>query len=167
MSTGTIIFVAVILLAIAIPTIIANKKKKQKVKQFLQILNDMAGKSNCKITEHQLWNNTMIGVDYKAGKLFFFRKTDENEITKEADLSEIQKCRVANSNRSVSTKDGNYIVTERIDLAFTPREGNKPEVTFDLYNSKFDSMTLQGELQLAEKWAGIANTIMAELTTKR
>lgn len=162
METGTLIFIAILLLLIIIPIAIINRNHKKKEKQFLQSIADLAAKNNCRISEHQLWNNTLIGADREARQLFFIRKTKETELARQVKLSEIQKCRVVNSSRSVSTKDANYIVTERIDLVFTPRAGNEPEMGFEIYNSKFDSLTLQGELQLAEKWAAIANSMIAD-----
>ena len=160
MSTGTIIFVAILLLSIIIPVMLINRKKKKNEQQFLQSLKDFAGKCNCKITEHQLWNNIIIGTDGEALRMFFIRKIEDSVVERQVNLAEIQKCRVINTGRSVSSKDSNYQVTERIELAFAPRGSNNPETFFDIYNSKYDNLTLQGELQLAEKWAAIANSLI-------
>jgi hypothetical protein len=160
MDTGTLTFVAILLLAIIIPVTIINRKNKKKERQFLQSLSDFAAKSNCRISEHQLWNDILIGEDRDARQMFFIRKTEDIEFSRQVKLSEMQKCRVVNTSRSVSSKEGNYFVAERIELTFTPRAGNEPDTVFEIYNSKFDSLTLQGELQLAEKWAAIANSMI-------
>jgi hypothetical protein len=44
---------------------------------------------------------------------------------------------------------------------------NKPDVILDFYNSGYDSLTLRGEIQLAEKWAEIANSMKVPAVQKR
>ena len=73
MNSEAIIFLAIVILS-AIPIIIINSKKRKKEKLFIQVLLDLAEKSNCKITERDLWNNTQIGIDKDAGKLFLSKR---------------------------------------------------------------------------------------------
>jgi len=59
---------------------------------------------------------------------------------------------VINEGRSVSS----FIVTDKIEIAFTAKEKQKAEVIIELYNNEYDCLTISHELQLAEKWCKIA-----------
>lgn len=158
MDSGTIIFIAIIVLGCVIPIVLINSSKKKKEKLFLQALFNLAEKSNCKISAHDLWKGTGIGIDKEARKLFFIRKAANDEEAKEIDLSEIQKCRVVNTNRTVKYNESTQTVVDRLELAFSNKDKNIPEVIFEFYNSKYDNPTLHTELQLAGKWLEIVNS---------
>lgn len=166
MNSEIIIFLAIVILC-AIPIIIVNSKKKKKEKLFIQVLLDLAEKNNCKLTERDLWNNTQIGIDKDAGKLFFVKKTDAEEVTKVVDLSEIQKCRVINTSRTVNIKDSVQTVLERLELAFVNQDKNKPEIILGFYNSAIDSLSLRNEFQLTEKWSGIVNSTISTISHRK
>jgi len=121
----------------------------------------MAEKSNCKISDNDLWNNTLIGIDKNAHKLFFIRKTEDNSISNEIDLSGIQKCRVINSSRIVTNGGNNHNVTDKIELALTSPDTKIADTILEFYNTNRDNLFLNGELPLAEKWATIVNTNIA------
>jgi len=167
MDTGSIIFLVVLVVLCAIPILIINSKKKKSEKLFLQALFNLAANSNCNISEHECWHNAEIGIDREASKLFFIRKTGTDEVASEINLSEMQKCRFVNTNRSVVNGGGNQTVIERLELVFTSQDKNKANTILDLYNSHYDSLTLRGEIQLAEKWEEIANSMMVPLAQKR
>ena len=167
MDSGTIIFVAILVLSCVIPLVIVNRNKSKKEKLFFRALTDLAEKSNCRISEYDLWRNTEIGIDKAARKLFYIRNMENEEVKKEINLAEIQKCRVFNSSRTVINNSSNQIVTERLELAFVNRDKNVPDVTLEFYNSTTDSLYLNGEIQLTEKWAGIINSVLTSDSPKR
>jgi hypothetical protein len=164
MNTAIIIFVTAFVLIVIVPATIIRidikKKMKKKEKQFMQSLSRLAEENNCKISDYQMWHNTMIAADRETRRMFFLRKTAESEVIRQINLEEIERCRVAPTCRSVSRNDRTYIVTDRIELAFTPRTANNPETFLEFYNSKQDSPTLHGELQNAEMWATYANSMI-------
>jgi len=166
MDFGTIIGLVLILI-IVLAVVILNSNKKNKKKQFVQTLFDMAEKSKCKISDNDLWNNTLIGIDKNAHKLFFIRKTEDNSISKEIDLSGIQKCRVNNSSRVVINKDSNHTVTDKIELALTSPDAKIADTILEFYNTNRDNLFLNGEIQLAEKWSAIVNTNIAGITQSK
>jgi len=166
MDFGTIIGL-VLLLIIVLTVVILNSNKKNKKKQFVQTLFDMAEKSNCKISDNDLWNNTLIGIDKNAHKLFFLRKTEDNSISNEIDLSGIQKCRVINSSRIVTNKESNHTVIDRLELALTSADPKIADTILQFYNTNRDNLFLNGEIQLAEKWAAIVNTNIAGITQRK
>lgn len=167
MESGSVIFLAVLVAVIVIPMLIISSNKKKKEKLFLQALFDLAEKSNCKISEHEIWHNAEIGIDKTARKLFFIRKAGTDVVTSEVDLAEMQRCRFVNTNRSVSNGSSNQTVIERLELVFTNQDRNKVDAILDFYNSEYDSLTLRGEIQLAEKWAEVANSMIVPVAQRR
>lgn len=162
-----IIFGLVIMIIIVLAVVIVNSNKKNKKKQFVQTLSDLAEKSNCKISEYDLWNNSLIGIDTAAHKLFFIRKNGENAISNVIDLQGIQKSRVINSNRVVTNKDSNHTVTDKIELALASPDARISDTILEIYNTNRDNLFLNGELPLAEKWAAIVNTNIAGITQRK
>ena len=160
MDFGTI-FGLIFLIICVLAVVLVNSNKKKKGKRFSQTLFDMVEKNNCKISEYDLWNNTLIGIDKDSHYLFFIRKTDSNVITNEIDLSEIQKCRVVNSARIVNNKKSSSNVIDKLELSFSYRDPKKNETTMEFYNTNRDSLTVYRELQLIEKWSEIINTDIA------
>lgn len=167
MDSGTTLTGILLLLMCILPIVYLTRKRKKRENLFLQSLFSSAEKSNCKISQHDIWSNSAIGIDKEFPKLFFIRKTANNEISKEINLSEIQKCRVITTSRSVITKGGNQSVIDKLELAFANREKNMPEIMLEFYSTDHDSFSLSGELQLTEKWSEIANATIANLAQKK
>lgn len=158
---GTYIFLAILALAIAIPTIIFNLRKKQQEKLLRNRMNEIAQKSNSIVSEYQRWKDLQIGLDQKTGKLFFIRNTKNHESINEVDLTQTQHARVLKAERIVNTGSDKYTAIDRIDLTFTPRN-SRSEIVLTFYNNSFDSPTVQGELQLAEKWSEFVNSWISQ-----
>ena len=161
------IFGFVILIIIVLAVVIVNSNKKNKKKQFVQTLSDLAEKSNCTISEYDLWNNTLIGIDNGAHKLFFIRKTAELAVSNVVDLQGIKKCRVINSSRVVTSKDSDNHVVDKIELALTFPDAKIADTILEFYNTNRDNLFLNGELPLAEKWAAIVNTNIAGIHQRK
>jgi len=166
MNFGTI-FGLVILIIIILVVVIANNNKKNKKKQFVQTLSDLAEKSNCTISEYDLWNNTLIGIDNAAHKLFFIRKTAEISVNNVIDLQGVQKCRVINSSRVVTNNETNNTVIDKLELALTSPDIKIADTLLEFYNTNRDNLFLNGELPLAEKWAAIVNTNIADIRQRK
>lgn len=166
MDTGTTIIGIIILLLCILPLVIMTRKANQKERQFSRDLFDFAKKSNSKLSEHEIMNNIAIGLDKENNQLFFLRKKENIEAEFQINLLEIQKCRVLNSNRTVNSKEGNYKVIDKLALAFTYLDKNKQETVLDFYKSELNNFSLNGELQLIEKWLKIINDLLMENKTK-
>ena len=167
MDSGTLIFVIVFVMICTVLVVIINKNKSKKEKQLFQTLQDLAGESKCQISEHDQWRNSLIGIDKQANRLFYIRTTDEIVNRKSVSLGEIQKCRVINTNRLVTNNGSNYTVTDRIELTLTCRDSKTADHLLEFYNTKQDNLILNGELQLAEKWAKIVNETIILNSEKR
>jgi hypothetical protein len=157
MNQGTIIFLVVLALALAIPIFITSLKRKKKENFFLQRMNEFAQKNNCTLSDYQLWKDLQIGIDQQCGKFLFIRNTKDNEFSTSVDLSQVHQARVMKGERVVNTGGDKYIAVDRINLHFN-FGNNKPETALNFYNSGIDSPTTQGELQIAEKWKDIVNS---------
>jgi hypothetical protein len=166
MESGTLIAFLIIVVGCILLVILVNRKKKNKDKRFVQTLFDFAERSNCKISEYDLWNNTLIGIDKGSHKLFFIRETEDNAIINEIDLFEIQKCKVINSSRIVNNKVSAQNVIDKLELLFTFRDSKKPETYLEFYNTNRDNLFMNGELSLIEKWLETVNKSMAGIVQK-
>ena len=166
MDLGTITAVAVFLFICLILIVIAGRNSRKNEKQFLQAFYDLADKYQCKISQYDRWRNTAIGIDENSGKVFFIRKLGEKEILQYVNLEEILRCRVISTTRNVSSKEGKIKVTDKLELAFTCKDKNSPEIYLEFYNADYESLTLRGELQMAEKWSEIANSRIASFAPK-
>ena len=116
-------------------------------------LYGLAEKENCKVSRYDIWYNSIIGIDETTNFIFAIKKINGNETAQIICLAQMLRCRVIESSRT----SGNIKAFDRIDLAFTYFDKNKPESIVEFYNANTDRLTLTGELQMAEKWCKIAN----------
>ncbi|PRX98424.1 hypothetical protein CLV24_1642, partial [Pontibacter ummariensis] len=132
--------------------LLIQKMQKQQKKKLQQHFLDLAQQQQLKISQYDFWNhNFAIGFDRAQNKLFYFRRQSEVEQTASISLSEVTACRVANINRDVNGSK----VFDLIELRFKFQNPKLPEQAL-LFYSKEETITLNEELILAEKW----NTIV-------
>ena len=153
---GLVILIISILVILVVSA--GNKKKK---KQQLKTLFDFAEKRNCKISQLDLFNNTLIGIDNEAHKLFFIRKNADKEIYSEVDLTAVQKARVIITNRIVTNKETSHNVTDKIELKLSSWDSKIADTILEFYNTDRDNLFLNGEISLAEKWEKTVNENIA------
>jgi hypothetical protein len=144
----SLIFMAIV----SVPFILTGYNKKRKKKGLFCRIAEMAENEDCTITQHEFCSNFVIGLDGMANHLFFYKKVENLEIAKSLNLREYKSCKIYNSNRTVGDKKAKFYVVDKLELSFYPAEKGKPEISIELYNDEYDSLTLSGELQLAEKW---------------
>ncbi len=164
MELGTTIVGIVIILICIIPFALMSINNKKKEKKLLRGLSAFAERNSFKISRYELWNNSTIGIDDTSLTIFYTRKSRDIETSQQINLAEIQKCRVINSSRTWSNKDGNFKVIDKLELVFSFQDKGKNEVVLEFYNAEYDSSTLTGELQLVEKWCKIFNEKISEMT---
>jgi len=157
MDLGTTITGVGIFLLVIIPFIIMSVNNNKNEKKIRQELFDLAQQNDSKITRHDLWDTSLIGIDDTVNRVFFIKKINNNQIAKKIDLADIQKCQVLNNNRMVSNKDGNVKVIDQVALLLTYHNKGKKETGLEFYNADHDGFMLKGEVQLAEKWSSIIN----------
>jgi hypothetical protein len=166
MELESLVIFLIMVLIIIIPVVIINRKKKLKEKKLVQVLFDMAENKNSTINEYDNWNETAIGIDKALQRIFFVRKTIENQITREIDLKEMEKCRFINTNRVINNKETSQKIIEKLELGFTFRDVKKAELILEFYNLNYDSLSLRDEINLAGKWSEIANSEIFRSTSQ-
>ena len=168
MDLETTIFVLVLILSIAIPIVILNRKKTQHEKEFVKMFFDLAKKNGCTISEYDIWNNSrVIGIDPQTHKLFFIKRVTGTIETEEINLLEIQKCKVINTNRIFISKDSRHKVIDKLEVVFTYSDQKKTDKILEFYNTECDSLIIDKELHLTEKWSEIANKNIAGINLEK
>ena len=152
----------IVLFGITLYVLISSSKKRKEA-QFLQPLSQLAEKDNCKISQYDIWNNSVIGIDATQDMVFAIRRTKEKETSIVVNLAEIFRCKVAEISRTSGPKEGNIKAFDRIELVFSNKDKSKADVVVEFYNGNTDRLTLTGELQLAEKWCMLINNKAASL----
>jgi len=167
MDVGTSLIGLIFLLFCVIIFVILSRSNRKREKKLLQSLRRLAEQSNCKIMQHDIWNNSVIGIDHTANVVFAIRNTNNNSVCFQINLSEIQKCSVINTRKTGGNKEDNFREIEKLELSFTYSDKNKPVTVFDFYNAGYDTSSLNGELQLIERWCKIANDKFTLLSLKK
>ena len=166
-DTGTILTAVFFLLLCSVPFILLNISTRKREKQNLLLLKREAGKNNFTVSKFNSWGTTSIGIDEAANVVFFAKKTADGETGLQMAIAEAEKCRVANIKRTQSNEDGNYTLTEKLELVFEPKDKKKTETAFPFFNMAYDGAMLTGELQQAEKWCNIINEKITAIAQKK
>ena len=144
MDLQTTIIGAVLIAICVVPFVLINKKKKEKQQLLLKQLKAQAITYGCAITRHDLWHNTAIGIDDNEKCLFFFRRTKDGEVQKQAHLAGVGKVYINGA--------GNAI--EKLELVLVHNSSKEPDTVLEFYNSA-TLMQINAELELVKKWQGI------------
>jgi hypothetical protein len=143
---------------ITLPVFFHYIYKKNKEKQFLRNFANLADKENLHISEKEMWkDNYLIGLDNKSNKILYINRIKHALTHHVIDLAQVENCRIGSANRNVKTVDGIKNITDRLDLIFTFRNSQVPEVKLEFYDSEV-YMTIDGEHPLIEKWHRIINS---------
>ncbi len=158
MDTPTIFTALIIVLLFITPFVLINRHNRKKEQPLLEALWAIAKKNNCDVSQHDVWNNTAIGIDKANSMVFFTQKLNSIKTAQQLALAEIKKCRIVSTNKITGNKDdGNFKEVDKLELAFAYKEKNNAETVLEFYNSGINSSSLTGELELAERWCKIAN----------
>lgn len=147
--------IALVLLALFIgPLFYYRMAQKKKRNNFFKELTKLAEQEKVNFSQHDVWGLYYgLGLDNSTHKLFYFKKRDGREKKVLIDLNEVEKCRVNNINRTVNDTR----VIDRLELVFIYRNARLPEVILEFYDNE-ESMSLNDELHLTEKWKTIINS---------
>lgn len=167
MEITTIITLGTILIVCILLYLVISGGKKKKEAKFIAALSLLAEKNNCTITEHESWNNSIIGVDKTRNCLFALRKSDNGDINQTINLADFQKCRVTETNRVISNKESSTKVIDKIELVFSSFDRTKSDAIIEIYNTSYDTLYLKNEAEVAAKWNGIANQVIDEIAQKK
>lgn len=151
MDLPNLIIGLVVLLLCAAPFILMNRHSKNKKQKLIQTLNQLAASSGNSITEFDVFNDAIIGIDQNNKTLFFVKKLEELNVEEKISLKDYQKSEVKKKMSNHHGPSSNMQIIKKIHLHFQPKSSENREVNLEFYdeNTQFQ---LNGELQLAEKW---------------
>ncbi len=153
---------SIIILATISLIVFIQRNSKKREKKFYSVLQSFANDNNSKISSYDRWDKTLIGIDTsEISKLFFIRTISDKEFKEVINLSEVKKCRLIKTERTVWYNKENVKVIDKIELIFSYIFTNKPDIALEFYNNDYDHLTLSGELQLAQKWLDIVDRTLA------
>ncbi len=159
MNTSSFITGIILLLLFIIPVIFLSRKNTNKNKMLLTYFKDLSIQQGLDISQSEVWDNHYaIGIDAEADKLFYLKKTTDNDEKITLRFNDIQKCSVNNSVRTIKEGKNTTNITDCIELKFKSIHTNGSEKTIEFYHAHGNENTiLSNQLQLAEKWAKIIN----------
>jgi hypothetical protein len=158
MDTGAALIVFGIAALIALPFFFLSLYKKKKDRKFLKDFKSLAEKEKIVISQKELWNNCyIIGIDNHSKKILYTNKRKDKAEEIIIDLNEVEKCRIANINRTLKNQYGNSNISDRLELIFTYRNSGVPEKVLEFYDSS-EFMPSEKEISLIETWLNIVST---------
>lgn len=167
MDTGTLVVGAILILLFISPFVIfGSRGKKNKEKDLLKSLDDLASRNNCTIKDHQYWNNSAIGMDAANKMLFYFYKSEKQTYDRIIKLVEVQSCRIDIARHKTGTKSEDQQVIDNISIILEFKEKKRVPAHLLFYDSETDSLNLNDELQLAEAWAKNISEIIRHKKTE-
>lgn len=154
---STIITSAILLAAIFIPFALMRRGIKKHEKEMVAELSELAEKNKAKISNFEVLKDIAIGIDEVQHKLFFIHKNEHLETKEMVDLRILKHCQLEKETVLIKDAAGDRSILEKVNLFFKSSDHKIPSIRLELFNANFDSPTLSGELQLAEKWEILAN----------
>ena len=154
MDFHTIITGAIVIALCFSPFFYMAMRGKKREKKFFQSLLNKAKQLNFNVTDYEISGNIIIGLDDTNKELFFLKKINNEERLQHLNLKEIKSLRLNNANRIEGSGKNQQKVLDKLQLVFTYTKSGSPEVIFEFFNSD-ESLILNGELKLIEKWAKI------------
>jgi len=160
MDSNIILNWSIIISTILFLIAFTKRKNKKKENKIFSVLQSFANENNCTISNYDHLKKTLIGIDKGSKNLFFIRTMNNKENRTIIDLSEVIKCRMINSERTTTFDNEKVKVIDKIMLVFSFIDKRKEDVSLEFYNNNYDQLTISGELQLAQKWLGIIESIL-------
>lgn len=154
--------IGVIMLGICIlPFILLNQRNKRNKKKSFQSLVKIANLNNCTIHDFETCGDYVIGIDVKKKFVFFKKDYNKSTVEESINLAEILNCKVLQTTRTVSNKDGKQNVIEKLELVLAPIDKNSKEIKLEFYNET-QRFQLVGEIKSIEKWCKTINEVLID-----
>ncbi len=144
-----------------IPAFIVTQKQRIEKKKLEQFLSEFEKRKNIRISEHETWNNKIIGVDYASQQAIFIIWDKSHNESQIIDLHGVSGCSVEKT-MVISELDSSVQAVAAIRLRFKPRDKSCPDQLFSLFIEE-DDQTLRAELRIAEAWAVKINALLKKM----
>lgn len=153
MDLGSIIIGLICFALFVVPIIYIQSVQKNKSRKFFANFINLATQQQLVVAQSDLWKNCYaIGIDTKANKLFYLKKSADTEQKVLINLSEVESCSVVNINRNIN----NNKIIDRLELLISFHNNKLPKKALEFFNRE-DNQALNDELRLTEKWRNIIN----------
>ena len=157
MDIFSAIIVFGIVAVIGLPFILYSLYKKQKNKEFLKDFMRIAENEKLTVSHKEIWANCyIIGIDNYAKKILYTNKRNGKQESTVIDLFQVEKCRIANINRTVKNLNGSSSPSDRLELVFTFKNST-PEKVLEFYDST-EFMPSEKEITCIDNWSTIVNS---------
>ncbi len=154
---STLIVSAILMAVIIIPFLLMRSGIKKHEKELYAELADLAQKNSTEIGQYEVLKDIAVATDKSLEKLFFIHKNENLATTQTIDLGIFTTCQLEKAVKVIRMETGDRTIIEKISLLFKSADRKNQPITLELFNTDYDSLTLAGELQLAEKWAALIN----------
>lgn len=161
MDLQTAILAAATIVVSLSPFFIYSFVTKQKAKNLLAKLQDVAHSAGSSIQDYEPCGNFIIGIDNQKKMLFFLRKVPENQKPQVINLDKVLQCKKIHEARTVSDGSSQYTSVERIGLHFVFRDPSVLDIQLELFKIDVD-IKPTGELQCMEKWHDIVKSMLTK-----
>ena len=162
MDSERIILGSIIVLIVMIPIAVLKIKASLKKRKVKDLLFKLAQDHNTSIINYDHWNNSAIGLSRNGAQIFLASNGKEEEKKRVIALSFFNNCKLVNDNTGAAFNEGNYKVTNAVDLELTGK--NNPIERINFYHIQKDGDLLTEELEVAEKWCRLINECIERRT---
>lgn len=164
MDSNSLIIGLLFAVAIGVPFLFLRRTIRKRDGQMRGKLTAMAAQSGSEISQFDLLKDIGVGMDDKQLMLFFIHDNEHLSSEQEIDLKNVRKCTVEKMTRDTLNNGIHQSTIEKVSLVFSLKSKEKSPVVLELFNTDYDSLTLAGELQLAQKWELIVNQKLAAVS---
>jgi hypothetical protein len=139
--------------------------RRNKKKKILNTVKEIANKSNCNITEFEVFGDFIIGIFENDESSYFFKYVKDQKLAQTIHLNEIKSSEIRTANRNYQSGGENFSMIEKLEINFLPSEPGKPYILMEFYNVE-ESIQLDEEYRLIEKWVKIINETIIQRTKR-
>lgn len=166
MYLGTTIASVLLVAVCVLPIVVSNRNRSKRTKYFLDKLNRFATQYGGQIDQHDIWNDSAIGIDKIKLKLFYIQTNGETQIEREVDLKEVHQCKVLNKSRTINNNGDSARIIERLELGFVVADKTHPDKLLSFYDNSRDNLSVNREFELVNKWEALINELLHEQLSK-
>ena len=159
MESGMIAIAAALFAAILVPTLLIIQNTKKQSKKLLNGLKASVTQNNGVLSQHTEQSNFALGIDKANKTIYFFKKTEDAEISQTIDLSQVTTCEIATKKRRIKKEKGFEELVEKIALVFISKNNSETK-EIELYNE--DDTLLTDEITIAEDWKKTVQSVLSD-----
>ena len=155
MDKTTLVISIISMMICAVPFLFVVKARNRRKKELLNELKYAAEKHDSDITHYEIHGDIALAMDSKKGYFHFLNPESGKSKVTTLDLIDFTQCAVEKE-----FDDARSSRLKRVAIRFTGTASGKKDRSLVFYDIETNYQP-SGEIQLAEKWAGILNEVMS------